>query len=156
ALSAVAVVAAWRHASSLRVGAPEPVTAFAGERFVLDVPIMNLARSAVAFDVLLGVGASAKDHGRIGALLPRLDAGERRGVSAVHPMLRRGLHPQGTLELASAFPLGLWTCVLRFALPNEILVLPRLGTLRRVDRRGVRVRGLVGYDGRGRGDENEV
>jgi uncharacterized protein (DUF58 family) len=152
ALCAVAAIAAWRHASALRIDAPPPATAFAGERFDLDVPVANLAGRAGAFDVLASVGV----EGRVGGLLPRLDAGAETRLDVAHPALRRGLHPQGTLELSSSFPIGLFTCRLRFALPNEILVLPRLGTLRRVARPGARVRGGTGHGGVTRGDEQEV
>lgn len=156
ALTIVAVVASWRRASSIRIEAPPPVTAFAGERFSLDVPVANLSPRGDAFDVLLTPTAANRDVGRAGALVPRIAAGTDMRVAVDHPVLRRGRYPQGTLEVSSAFPLGLCTCRLRFTLPNQILVLPRLGTLRRVPRAGARMRGNSGHGGAGRGDEQEI
>jgi uncharacterized protein (DUF58 family) len=156
ALVLVAAAAAYRHASALRVEAPPPTTAFAGERFVLDVAAANFARRAAAFDVVVLVDAPAPGGRKIGAFLARLAAGAETRIEVAYPTMRRGLHPQGTLELASTFPLGLWRCRLRFALPHEVLVLPRLGTLRRTKAPGARVRRGVGHGGGGRGDEQEV
>jgi uncharacterized protein (DUF58 family) len=156
ALCLVAAVSAWRHASALRVAAPPPMTTFDGERFDLDVAVANLAARAAAFDVLASVGGDAGSAPRVGALLPRLPAGGQTRLAVAHPPMRRGLRPQGTLELSSTFPIGLFTCRLRFALPNEILVLPRLGTLRRVARPGAHVRSGPGFGGAARGDEQEV
>jgi uncharacterized protein (DUF58 family) len=156
ALTIVSAVASWRRASSVRISAPPPVTTFAGERFVLDVPVANLARRGDAFDLLLTCLSARPDGGRVGAFVARIPAGAETRVAVAHPALRRGRFGQGTLEIASAFPLGLWTCRLRFSLPNEILVLPRLGTLRRVPRSGAQMRGNSGHGGAGRGDEQEV
>lgn len=156
ALSIAAAVSCWRHASALRISAPPPVTAFAGERFVLDVPVANLAGRAAAFDVIVSVAGGEPGASRVGAFLTRLPAGDETRVDVVHPTLHRGVHAQGALELASSFPLGLFTCRLRFALPHDVLALPRLGTLRRIDRPGERIRGDSGHGGAGRGDEQEV
>ena len=156
ALCLVAAISTWRHASGLRVAAPPPVTAFAGERFTLDVPLTNLARHAVAFDVLFSLDAPNAGARHIGALVPRIAAGAALRVDVIHPLLRRGLHEQGELHLESSFPLGLWSEKLRFRLPEPILVLPRLGTLRYIDRRSPRSRGPTLGGSAGRGDEQEI
>jgi uncharacterized protein (DUF58 family) len=157
ALTIVAAVESWRRASSIRIEAPAPVTAFAGERFSLDVPVANLSARADAFDVLLAADAEEKPaRARLGAVVPRIASGEHVRVEVAYPLLRRGRHPQGLLEVASAFPLGLCTCRLLFELPHEILVLPRLGRLRRVPRPGARLRGNSGHGGSGKGDEQEI
>jgi uncharacterized protein (DUF58 family) len=155
AVTASAAVATWRHASALRIAAPPPVTGFAGERFAVDVQVTNFALRARAFDAILAF-VPADGMPRAGALLTELAAGRSVKVEVVHPLMKRGLHRQGTLDIASSFPLGLWKCRLRFALPNEVLVLPRLGTLHRVKRRPVLVRGDTGQGGAGRGDEQEI
>ena len=156
ALAIVAAVSSWRHASALRIAAPAPVTAFSNERFVLDVPVANLARRAAAFDVLVTFDGAEPGARRVGAFVPTLAAGDAVRIEAVHPTLRRGLHDQGAIELSSAFPLGLFTCRLRFALPHEILVLPRLGTIGRIERAGAIARGDSGHGSAGRGDEQEI
>lgn len=156
ALSVVGVFSAWRNASGLRIGAPPPVTAFANEAFSLDVPVGNLAPRGAAYDVLFTLAPPIPGPRRIGALVPRIAAGSSTRIDVVHPTMRRGLHPQGTIELTSGFPLGLWTCTLAFALPHVILALPRLGTLRRLDRRGARLHGSTGQSGAAPSDEQEV
>ncbi len=156
ALSIATAFECWRHASALRIATPPPVTAFAGERFVLGVPVANLAGRAEAFDVVVAVSGAEPGADRIGAYLARLSAGVGTHLDVLHPSLRRGVHSQGALELSSSFPLGFFTCRLRFALPHGILVLPRLGTLRRIDRSAERIRGDSGHGGAGRGDEQEV
>lgn len=155
-VTVAAAAASWRHASALRIAAPDAVTGFAGERFALDVHVTNLALRARAFDAVFSFVAADKSAPRAGAMLPELAAGTSARVEVVHPLMKRGLHRQGTLEIASSFPLGLWTCRLRFALPRDILVLPRLGTLRRLARPRVPLRGDTGEGGAGRGDEQEI
>jgi uncharacterized protein (DUF58 family) len=156
AVTVSAAVATWRHASALRIAAPPPVTGFAGERFTVDVQVTNFALRARAFDAVFAFIPAGTSAPRAGALLTELAAGRSVKVEVVHPLMKRGLHRQGTLEIASSFPLGLWKCRLRFALPNEVLVLPRLGTLHRGKRRPVLVRGDTGQGGAGRGDEQEI
>lgn len=156
ALTVVGAFSSWRQASGLRIGAPPPVTTFANESFSLDVPVLNRAPRGAACDVLFTLDPTSPGPRRIGALLPRIEAGGSTRIDVVHPTMKRGLHPQGTIELVSAFPLGLWNCSLRFALPGVVLALPRLGTLRLLDRRGARLRGSTGQSGTARSDEQEV
>lgn len=156
ALALAAAIACWARGSALRVLAPQPVTAFAGERFALEVSVRNLALRAAAYDVLLSTDHAHPTGPRVGAFLPRVAAGREERAEVWQPLMRRGLHDQGTLEVATTYPLGLWTCRLRFELPNGVLVLPRLGTMRRADLGGPRVRGASEDAGRGRGDEQEV
>jgi len=152
----VTALATWRRAASLRVAAPAPTTAFAGERLFLDVDVANLAAGARAFDVIVSTDAARPGRPLVGAFLPRLDAGATKRVPVLVGSLHRGLHPQGTIELASTFPAALFSCTLSFALPEVILVLPRLGTLRKKSRRERPARRTTGHGGVGRGDEQET
>ncbi|MCE9637517.1 MAG: DUF58 domain-containing protein [Planctomycetes bacterium] len=156
AVAAAAALAALRHASALRIAAPPPVSAFAGERFAIDVVVANRARRATAFDVTFSILDADGAHRRIGAFLARLGAGETSRIDVLHPVLRRGVHPQGRLELDSAFPLGLAECRLVFVLPSEVVVLPRLGAIRRLAAAQVRGRMNFVHGRAGRGDEQEV
>jgi uncharacterized protein (DUF58 family) len=156
AVSLSAAFASWRHASALRIAAPPAVTGFAGERLTIDVQVTNHALRARAFDTVFSFVTGDGSAPRPGALLTELAAGQSVRVEVVHPLMRRGLHSQGMLQIASSFPLGWWTCRLRFALPNEVLVLPRLGSLRRTRTRRALVRGDTGHGGAGRGDEQEI
>ena len=153
---AVAGAASWSRVSGLRIAAPGPVTAFAGEVFALDVPVANLARFADAFDVVLTVRGAQGERARIGSMLTRLAARAEVRIDVLYPALRRGRHPQGMIDLESASPLGLATCRVRFALPHEIVVLPRVGSLRRLERRDLRNRAHVVHGAASRGDEQEV
>lgn len=155
-IGAAAALATWRHASRLRVVAPGSVTAFARERFTLEVPLSNHARHAAAFDVRATLRGPAGERDAGAAFVRSVAAGETLRVGLRCGALRRGRHPQGTLVLETTFPLGLLTCRLEFALAGEIVVLPRLGSIRDLDG-GERARSAASLHGdAGPGDEQEI
>lgn len=153
--NAVAAFAVWRNTRDVRILTPAPVTAFASERFTFDVTLRNLASRATSFDLAMSPGGNP-NHVPLGAFVPEVAAGDAVDSGVSHRAMARGVYGQGVLEVWSLFPLGLWRCAIRFTLPNRVVVLPRLGTIRALppDRR--KRRGAAGVGASGSGDEQEL
>lgn len=155
-IGVAAALATWRHASRLRIASPGPTTAFARERFPMPVVVVSRARRAASFDVLVTWRPGRRERAGAAAFLAAVTPGTPAAVEVRCPPLRRGRHPQGVIELESGFPLGLAVCRLVFELPDEVVVLPRLGSIRALSY-GERVRSPATSQGdEGPGDEQEV
>jgi uncharacterized protein (DUF58 family) len=155
ALIGLAPLTAWLQTRGLHVLPPPPVTTFAGERFPLDVPVVNGSRRFAARDVVISHGATGRRGWRAGAYVGSIAPLTVATVASSHAPLPRGRVRLHRLELASSFPFGLARCRLEFEVPVAILALPRLGALRRVDQLTSRLRGLPVHGRADRGDEEE-
>lgn len=125
----LAPACAWLHVRGLRAAAPDALRVFAGEGFVLDVPVRNGGRLFALRDVLLFAaepeGPGARPLGRVGGLAP----GEEERAPLAWRLPRRGRHRALAFSAATRFPLGLVWCRAAFELPADLLALPRLGSL---------------------------
>lgn len=146
-LLAVSLLVAWYRTRGLRAGPTPGATAFAGEAFVVPVPFRNLGPGS-ALDLVVSMGG---EHPRPGAFVAEIRGGTEQEVEVVAPALRRGRHPLGFVEVLTTHPLGLVEVRRRFPLDGDALVLPRLGSLHRLSRRGRRHAadhgGAAGRDG---------
>ncbi len=155
ALLAVAPLLAWLHGRALRLESPGAVTAFAGEAFPLDVGVVDRSRVLAARDVVLLHRTGRTDAERPAGYAATVRPGSRVVVPTIHRLGRRGRHDELSMAVETQFPLGLAVCRLEFRLPVDLLVLPRLGTVRNLDALTARRHGLLFQGASDRGDEQE-
>ncbi len=155
ALLAVVPFLAWLHARGLRVLQPGAVTAFVGETFPLEIPVVNSLRALAARDVVVLHHSARRDAERPAGYVATIAPQARVGVATAQRLTRRGHHRHLSVAVESAFPLGLAVCRAEFVLPVDLLVLPRLGTIRNLDALTAHRHGMLYQGATHRGDEQE-
>ena len=155
ALLAVIPLLAWLHARGARLLPPPPVTAFAGETFPLDVDVENSGHVLALRDLVLMHRSERRDVERPAGYAATVPPRSRGRVATAQRLLRRGRHRELSVALESSFPLGLATARLEFELQTDILVLPRLGTVRNLEALTAHRHGLLYQGVADRGDEQE-
>jgi len=155
ALLAIVPLLAWFHAQGLRVLRPAPVTAFAGETFPLEIPVVNAGHVLALRDVVVLHRSDRRDAERPAGYAATIVPRGRAEIPTAQRLLRRGRHTEMSIAIETAFPLGLAVCRLEFVLPADILVLPRLGTVRNLDALTAHRHGLLYQGATDRGDEQE-
>jgi len=155
AFLAVVPFLAWLHARGLRLLQPSAVTAFAGEIFPLEIPVVNSLRALAARDVVVLHHNDRRDAERPAGYVATIAPQARVGVATAQRLTRRGHHRQLSIAVESAFPLGLAVCRAEFVLPVDLLVLPRLGTIRNLDALTAHRHGMLYQGATDRGDEQE-
>lgn len=114
---------------SLRLCAPERLSAFAGEAFVFELEIENGSRAFAARDLVLHAAGDAQQTGRPAGLVTELRPRERARVRVAHRVAERGRSRTLGIAVASSYPFGLLRSVASFELPVDLVVFPRLGVL---------------------------
>lgn len=155
ALMAVVPLLAWLHARGARLLPPAPVTAFAGETFPLDVELANAGHVLALRDVVLLHRGDRRDVERPAGYAATVPPRSRVRVATAQRLLRRGRHRALEVSLETSFPLALATCHQEFTLASDVLVLPRLGTVRNLDALTAHRHGLLYQGVADRGDEQE-
>jgi uncharacterized protein (DUF58 family) len=155
ALLAVIPLLAWLHARGARLLPPAPVTAFAGETFPLDIEVLNFGHVLALRDVVLLHRSDRRDVERPAGYAATVPPRASRCMPTAQRLLRRGRHRELTVALESSFPLALALARLEFTLETDILVLPRLGTVRNLDALTAHRHGLLYQGMADRGDEQE-
>ncbi len=155
ALLAVVPLLAWLHTRGLRVLRPAPVTAFAGETFPLDIPVVNTGHVLALRDVVVLLRSDRRDAERPAGYAATIAPRAHAEIATAQRLLSRGRHESLSIAVETAFPLGLAVCRMEFMLPADILVLPRLGTVRNLDALTAHRHGLLYQGATDRGDEQE-
>ncbi|RMF95417.1 MAG: DUF58 domain-containing protein, partial [Planctomycetota bacterium] len=86
--------------------------------------------SVVVEDVLTGPEASNPEIIRGAVLFRYLSPQKRQALSYEARLPRRGRYHVGPVRIATRFPFGLFYAVRTVDLPDEVIVFPRIGTLR--------------------------
>jgi uncharacterized protein (DUF58 family) len=117
----VAGVAAWWNLRGIELARVLPVEVFAGVEGRGRYVVRNRRRLMAAIDLHV-----EEAHG-VGAIAPRVLAGDEAGAAAGWRVDDRGVARLGAVRVWSVFPFGLWTASRTLELPAEILVYPRPG-----------------------------
>jgi uncharacterized protein (DUF58 family) len=155
ALLAVVPALAWLHATGARLTPLAPVTAFAGETFPLDIELSNTGYVLALRDVVLLHRSDRRDVERAAGYAATVPPRGSAVVQTAQRLLRRGRHRDLHVVLETSFPLALATCRLDFVLSSDVLVLPRLGTIRNLGQLTAHRHGLIYQGVADRGDEQE-
>lgn len=126
---ALAPVLARLSTRSLRLRAPERLSAFAGEAFVFELELVNRSRFFAARDLVLRVGGDRQQSGRPAGHVAELRPRERVRVRVAHRVAERGRSRQLAVAAASSYPFGLLRSEASFDAPVDLVVFPRLGVL---------------------------
>lgn len=128
----------------LRARRNVPATVHRSEPFGVDVVLRNDRRLMPS--VSLSIGEDGDEAG-LRAYVPRVPAGGSATVRVEHVLSRRGAHALPDLTISSGFPLGLFRSRLVYCDGEEVLVYPRVYSIRReviehIDDSGDRARPL--------------
>ena len=129
-LTFVSPLFAWLHARALRIGTVRPRSASVGAYFTLPLPIRNDSLLFAARDVTLRHGTRNDGDTRPAGFLARLAPGASVELPSALHLVERGREHTLRLALSSSFPFGLFRLEASYAVPCDLLGLPRLGALR--------------------------
>ncbi len=133
ALVTVSLVLAWSQSRRLTASTPEPVTVPAGTAFPVEIRLTNASPWFAARDLIVAFDTPERPASRPAGWAPACEPRGHRVVAARHGPLARGRMSELRFSVATTFPLGLAEARAHFRVPAEVLVLPRLGHLPRLD-----------------------
>jgi uncharacterized protein (DUF58 family) len=133
ALLLLAALLAYAHTRGLVLALPRSRASTVGTPFRVELDVANRSRLLAVRDVVLHQGersgVDAPPSGSFTHLGPR----ERRAVPLALRLTERGREHEVQLVARSSFPLGLFRCEATYAVPADLLGLPRVGVLLRRD-----------------------
>ena len=109
---------------------PAPKVVVAGADFRLPLTITAGARGLSPRDLLAWIDAGRGRRARPCGFLPIVPRGQSAEIELSLRIPERGRKRELSIELASTFPFGLFRGSLEYDLPLDLLVLPRLGSVR--------------------------